>query len=324
MSKNINQPIKIRKLSRQLRLGEIFYKLYHSPKGLIGRCRNRGFINYLIDYKERTKMEAALLDVPTIRISKSELPLEIYFLTGEKFWYQSCFCVYSFIKYSEEKIQPCFYDDGTLKTKLVKEIKRIFPNAVVVLIEEIENKLDKYLPFSKYPKLRELRLTYPNIKKLTDIHAGSQGWKLVLDSDMLFFKKPDLIINWLKKTESPFHLIDIENSYGYSNDLMTSLIGNKIPSNINVGVLGFKSDNIDWDQLEHWCDRMLEEEGKHYYLEQAIIAMMLSDVKCVVAPMEDYLVMPDKNEVISPKAVMHHYVADSKPWYFRYGWKHVV
>jgi hypothetical protein len=28
--------------------------------------------------------------------------------------------------------------------------------------------------------------------------------------------------------------------------------------------------------------------------------------------------------VVAPKAVLHHYVADSKSWYFRYGWKHIL
>jgi len=120
VNKNRNQTIKIRNFSKQLRLGEILYKLYHSPKGLIERCHNRGFFNYFIDYKERKKMEAAVSSIPIIKKNTSESPLKIYFLTGRKFWYQTCFCLYSLIKHSNESFIPVIYNDGTLQEKHFK------------------------------------------------------------------------------------------------------------------------------------------------------------------------------------------------------------
>ena len=42
---------------------------------------------------------------------------------------------------------------------------------------------------------------------------------------------------------------------------------------------------------------------------------------CVVAPAADYVTMPSRAETLAPTAVMHHYVAGSKRWYFRHGWR---
>jgi hypothetical protein len=119
-------------------------------------------------------------------------------------------------------------------------------------------------------------------------------------------------------------MVDVETCYGYSNALMTFLAQAEIPERLNVGICGLKSEDIDWEQLEHWCKTMIEQQGTHYYQEQALVAMLMAGKPCAVAPDEDYIVMPNREEVIQPKAVLHHYVADSKPWYFRYGWKHIL
>jgi len=58
----------------------------------------------------------------------------------------------------------------------------------------MENRVDQYLPRESYPHLRARRDIYPNLKKLIDVHIGQIGWKLVLDSDMLFFRKAGQLI----------------------------------------------------------------------------------------------------------------------------------
>jgi len=119
-------------------------------------------------------------------------------------------------------------------------------------------------------------------------------------------------------------MVDVETAYGYSETLMSSLALAGIPERLNVGICGLKSDDIDWEQLEHWCKTLIKQQGTHYYQEQALVAMLMAGKTCVVAPTEDYIVMPPLEEVMNPHAVLHHYVANSKSWYFRYGWKHVL
>lgn len=314
----------LHQLATNLNLGVIFYKLYYAPKGFLQKSFRKGSINMALNYWAQMHMEQAAYHLEPVAGDASVTHLEIYFLSGRKFWYQTCFCAYSMIRYTEMNLRPVIYDDGTLGKKYAEEIQRIFPDARIISIEEIEARLDEYLPPSKFPYLRERRANYPNMRKLTDIHAGSSGWKLVLDSDMLFFKPPAFLLNWLKSPQKPCHMVDVETSYGYSEALMVSLAQAEIPERLNVGICGLKSENIDWEQLEFWCKTMIEREGTHYYQEQALTAMLMAGQSCAIAPAEQYLVMPEREEVINPQAVMHHYVADSKPWYFRYGWRHVL
>jgi len=180
------------------------------------------------------------------------------------------------------------------------------------------------LPEQQFPYLRQRRLAYPNLRKLTDIHAGASGWKLVLDSDMLFFRPSTFLLDWLRSPQVPCHMVDIETAYGYSDKLMASLSGTTIPERINVGICGLNSSTLDWNELEFWCKTLIEQEGTHYYQEQALVAMLMARQACAIAPAKDYLVMPTCAEVKAPQAVLHHYVSDSKPWYFRYGWKNAI
>ncbi|WP_460207533.1 glycosyl transferase [Scytonema sp. NUACC21] len=269
-------------------------------------------------------MKKAAYRLPSLLINEAATPLEVHFLTGKKFWYQTCFCAYSMSQYTDVPLRPIIYDDGSLSKRYQNEIQRIFPYAKIFLKQEIEERLDEFLPANKFPYLRERRRYYPNMRKLTDIHVGSKGWKLVLDSDMLFFRKPDFLFDWLKSPQQPCYMVDVETSYGYSETLMVSLAQAAIPERLNVGICGLKSDDIDWEQLEHWCKTMIEEQGVSYYQEQALSAMLMAGKTCLVAAANDYIVMPSWEESINPKAVLHHYVADSKPWYFSYGWKHIV
>lgn len=313
----------LHQFSRQLQLGKIVYRFYYQPKGFLIRCIHKGVLNIVIDSYARQQMERAAYQLPTVA-SFSIPSFDIHFLTGKKFWDQTCFCAYSMAQHTPVSLRPWIYDDGSLAEKHQTEIKRIFPNAQIITNEEITELINQHLPENKFPYLRERRINYPNIRKLTDVHVGSMGWKLVLDSDMLFFQTPEFLINWLKSPETPCHMVDVETSYGYSQELMESLAQTSIPQKLNVGICGLKSEDIDWEQLEHWCKILIEQQGTHYYQEQALIAMLMANHSCAVAPSEDYIVMPNQQQVISPQAVMHHYVSDSKSLYFRYGWKHVL
>jgi hypothetical protein len=120
------------------------------------------------------------------------------------------------------------------------------------------------------------------------------------------------------------HMVDVENAYGYTPGLLRELAGGPVPDRVNVGVCGLRSDEIDWDRLEHWCRVTLEREGSHYLQEQALTALLVADRKCAVLPPADYVVRPARAEARRPRAALHHYVAESKAWYFRDAWRGVA
>ena len=308
---------------RALGVGRLAYLLWHRPLAELHRSwREGGPINQLRTRRGRLAMVAATKLLPPLPPPPPDAP-EVCFLTGRRFWYQTAFCFWSLCRHAGRPLRVAFYDDGTIDDPLRTECVRLFPGARLHDARAIAASLDEHLPVARFPALRARRLVYPNLRKLTDVHAGGRGWRLVLDSDMLFFRRPDLLLAWLDAPTRPLHMTDVQDAYGYSRALMETIAGRPIPIRLNVGLCGLRSDELDWDRLETWCRRLQEAEGTSYYQEQALTAMLLAGRECVVAPPEDYVLMPDEDEARRPHAVMHHYVHLSKRGYFRHAWRHL-
>lgn len=310
--------------AKQLGLGVVLYRLFYTPKRFLQDCADEGVIALAQTRWGQWQMEQAVTQLEPMSVSASATPLDIYFLTGARFWYQTCFCMYSLMQQTSLPLRPVLHDDGTLRSCHIEVIRHIFPNVTIMPIADINDRLDQVLPAQQFPTLRSRRLDYLHLRKLTDIHSGSQGWKLVLDSDMLFFHPPTGLLEWLQSPQQPCHMVDTTTAYGYSAALMQELAQAPIPERINVGICGLNSSAIDWQELEYWCKTLIEREGTHYYQEQALIAMLMARQPCTVAPHQAYVVMPDCQEVLHPQATLHHYVSASKSWYFRHAWKHIV
>jgi hypothetical protein len=301
--------------------GKFLLRFYHTPVNRIrDSLRNGGPWQERRTECGRAAMEAAAARLPVPSVA-SGAALELHLLTGRRFWYQSAFCLWTLARQTGRPLAPVIYDDGSLAEQYRDSLSRLFPAVRFVAQGETIKRLDALLPVARFPFLRERWLNYPNLRKLIDPHLGGTGWKLVLDSDLLFFRRPDFLLHWLDTPDRPLHAVDCETSYGYSRPLMNKLAGAPVADLVNVGLTGLNSSELDWEQLEHWCSPLITQEKTSYYLEQALIAMLMAGRPCAIAPVADYVTLPKPPEAHACKAVMHHYVAHSKRWYFQQNWR---
>jgi hypothetical protein len=266
-------------------------------------------------------MEAVAAHLPPFPIRPGQ-PLVVHLLTGKRFAYQTAFCLSSLARHCPIPVHAEIHDDGSLDPASAALLTRLSPALVIHSHAEILARLNEHLPTSRYPTLRERWLNYPNLRKLIDVHLARTGWRLVLDSDLLFFRTPSVLIDWSRAPDRPLHAVDCTESYGYSRALMERLAGATIPPLVNVGICGLRSDSLDWDELEHWCATLMREERTSYYLEQALCAMLMARISArTIAPAADYITLPSPAEIAAPTAVMHHYVDTAKRGYFRTAWR---
>jgi hypothetical protein len=251
---------------------------------------------------------------------------DIYFLTGKNYLYQTLFCISSLDQQAPSTFRYNIVDDGSFDEELIQMVIDKLPNSKIVLKEEIEQNLRELIPEFQFPILHQKRKVYPHIKKLTDIHTltSDSAYKLVLDSDMLFWNQPKEIIDWFYHTEHPIHMVDCAEAYGYSHQLMRNLCGHEIPSMVNVGVIGMDSATINWELLEEWIKQLEAQEGTCYYLEQALSAMLIAGKTATVLDEVSYKVNPLSGEIEETKAILHHYVDLSKMGYYTRAWKKFV
>lgn len=298
---------------------EVVNFFYRYPKSRL-KTYNRfgGYFAYKrLEYAHK-KMMLASLSLKPVKSYNDGLP--VYFLTGKKYIHQTLFCIQSLTRHSTEHF--CFHliDDGSFDELLIDRLKQQLPEAIIIRQQEIERYINHSLPTEKFPILRRKRKEYPHIKKLTDAHIFPAGstYKLVLDSDMLFFHNPEAMINWLKMPNQPIHMVDCGEAYGYPHQVLEELAEAKVPYLVNVGIIGLKSDEINWAKVEHWIGQLEANQGKSYYLEQALSAMLIGDQKAEILPMKEYMVNPE-NEVSNH--ILHHYVDLSKKIYYTNAWK---
>ena len=294
---------------------------YRHPKSVIKRYRRfGGFINYQKMLAGRRLMEKAALHLaPGVSYADGA---EVYFLTGKKYLYQTLFCIHSLVKVSSANFKFVLIDDGSFDYELLQIINRLLPGADVITQKMVKENLARFLPQQQFAVLHQKRRVYPHIKKLTDIHTiPGNNWKLVLDSDMLFWADPVNIMKWLKNPDKPLHMKDCQNSYGYSKQLMEKLSGSQVPDAVNVGVIGLNSAQINWTKLNEWVKTLEQEEGTSYYLEQALTAMLIGGAPAEVLPANEYIVNPDTSAIENYTGTLHHYVDLSKEGYFKKAWK---
>jgi hypothetical protein len=305
------------------RPGRVVYQLWHRPVAALRRCQAEGGpLEQWRNARGRSAMRAAARNLTPL--NGSGPALELHLLTGTRFWDQTAFCLWSFARQSGRKLAPVIYDDGTLGREEGSLLRGLFPAARFITRPEAAANLERHLPAAAYPFLHDRWRHYPNIRKLIDPHIGSSGWKLVIDSDLLFFHPPAFLADWLDDPDRPLHAVDHETSYGYDRALMDRLAGARVADLVNVGLTGLRSDELDWDHVEYLCRGLITATGTHYFLEQALVAMLVAGRSCAVAPAPDYVTMPSPAEAVNCSSIMHHYVANSKRWYFRDNWRRVL
>ncbi|SEO23521.1 hypothetical protein SAMN05192574_106200 [Mucilaginibacter gossypiicola] len=298
--------------------------LYRNPRSQLQKFRRfGGYFNYLRMMNGRKEMEQRSVELPPVISHANGLP--VYFLTGKNYLYQTLYCIQSLVKSSGVQFKFILVDDGSFNLELLKRVEKQLPGAQVITQNKISENLQNTLPETHYPYLHKKRAVYPHIKKLTDVHTiPGDDWKLVLDSDMLFWDEPADLVNWLNNPQQPLHMIDCTEAYGYSQQLMTQLAGSPIKPLLNVGAIGLKSDAIDWDKLENWVKTLEGQEGTSYYLEQALSAMLIGNDNATVLKAEEYIVNPGPDQIKNKTGRLHHYVDLSKEGYFKHAWKHFL
>lgn len=284
--------------------------------------REGGPLQQKLTEQGRKQMIAAARDLTPLQKKNSEYAGKIFFLSGSKFWYQTLFCFGSLHKHSSCQITPVILDDGTLGKEHTTRINEKIPWAEVISHDDLLIGLDRVAPREFYPNIWEWRDRQPLTRKLIDLHVGKTGWKMLLDSDMLFFRRPSWLLDWIKCPTQPAYMVDCVESYGYSEKLRSELSGAKsFPQRANIGIFGYKSDDLDPDWLEFALGALVQSEGPKYNITQGLTSMLFADRDCSIAPEQDYIVLPSLAEGRNPSSVLHHYVAHSKRAYFQDGWR---
>lgn len=304
--------------------GRLIYHLWHRPRAALRTsARHGGPWRQWQNARGEQAMREAATRLPPFPTGPGPA-FAVHLLTGRRFVHQTAFCLHSLARVCPGPLTAEIYDDGSLDATSSATLTRLSPTLRIHAFTDLQARLDTFLPAARYPVLRERWRNYPHIRKIIDVHLGRTGWRLVLDSDLLFWREPRCLLDWAAAPAAPLHARDCAENYGYSRPLLERVVGAPVPALVNVGLCGLPSDAVDWDFLEHAAATLIAAERTSYYLEQALVALLVArHGRSVVAPGSDYVTLPDAAEIAHPTAVMHHYVDTSRGPYYRRAWRQV-
>lgn len=240
---------------------------------------------------EKRKLEAvrarydrkALLTRPCV--TGEEFPhFEIHVLLGHNHVGMTLWSIKSLLHHSGRRYAVVLHEDGSLTDDDVSLLKEHLVNARVVrktVANDLIRKKLEHLPNSmKYRFSPKETSDHRGVKydmhifalRLFDFNLLTDAKKiLVLDCDVLFFRKPQQIMDWAEDPERHGSLFSIEQYVPLRNaryEIVGYQYKNPLPTDANCGLLCLDKRIHDLDVIEGWIGRNLERMDRLATFEQ--------------------------------------------------------
>lgn len=232
---------------------------YHRPFSYL-------FNRFFVKLKIRKRTE------PLDKVASSS-EFSIHFLCGHKYidlllW--SLFSWYRVVPYSG---QVYIHDDGSFKDSDRKIIAKLLPAAKIVDYNWAKKQIESWL--GNYPNILDFRKAdnkYVFAIKLVDpFFVSPCSQVLVIDVDVLWFKRPDEILNLLAVSQSFMMQGKGKMDYKFSG-------GGELPDEIaraNGGIVGYHKKHFNLRVLDKFCAmngkdnpfRVIDQAGYAYVLK---------------------------------------------------------
>lgn len=168
---------------------------------------------------------------------------------------------------------PILHDDGTLTDADAAELKANFPDARVIRRPEADAALGAALV--DFPLCRENRLKHPWFLKVFDTrHFAPHDRYIVLDSDIVFFRRPGFVLDWIATRPDTFWFMeDTKEKYSSDRAGLESAMGFPIWERVNSGLDLMVRPAVDLALAETFLDRCAPLAREFHFLEQTFFAV---------------------------------------------------
>ena len=240
----------------------------------------------------------------------SSLDFEIHMVTCKNHFLNAFWCLKTFYYYSRLRPKLVVHDDGSLGEKRAKIFLKHFVNCRIIRRETADEELNQFLSDYKCcQKARSNKDFFCSLKLFDAFYYAGAEKILVLDADVLFFKYPAEIVEFIKENK-PFFNSDYQNSYAYPASKLSQLMGIDILPRVNAGLTCLRKEWLvnNLDLMENYFEKG-QTWRKGAYVnqhEQTLSALLLSKYKAIRLS-ENYQISA---KPITGQTVSHHFCSD--------------
>ena len=277
------------------------------------------------DQRDFPKVVARFMQQGDYDLSASDQAIPCFYLGSDR-WLPMIFTSMYTMRYrGGQQVKYTLIEDLVgYSPDLVARFDRLFKMVRLVRKDEVEDLLERVLPRGRFHVFRQVRDNHILFRKVIDANIVGDGWRIFADADTMFYRDaPDL--HSVLREKAPFSLFDrpaIGGFYSIKANRLSQVMGLPVESRsgqINTGLMGLDSRQIDWEWMEFCLIRILEACGgmevlkKHphggwFALEQTIYASFFARGENFrYLPSDQYVVSPDFHEIKSPKHIFTHF-----------------
>ena len=169
---------------------------------------------------------------------------------------------------------PFIHEDGSLTDDDVATLLRNFPDAQVIRRAAADFELDQVL--APFPACRESRRQHNWFLKNFDTwHYAPHERYIVIDSDIVFFRRPDLVMDWVTSGgDSVWVMKDTREKYALPRGEIEELLGFPLWKKVNSGLDLMPHAAFDLALAEKYFALCGPRARDFHFLEQTFFAVV--------------------------------------------------
>jgi hypothetical protein len=241
---------------------------------------------------------------PTARYDFPEPGFSIHTITSHRDVEMTIWSLKSFTWSAGLSPRVFVHDDGSLTREDASKLRRHIHRLTLIERAEADARVDRWL--EKYPHSRRARAVpdfYCALKLFDPWVYTPHDVVLLLDSDILFFQKPEALLEHGAQGTPCFNS-DYQNAYAAPHAELRARLGFPIEAAINAGLVVLPRERFDLDLVERYFATSPSTPSNRD--EQTLCAAMLSRAGAERLGPEYQISMRS----LRPETLTHHFTSD--------------
>lgn len=266
----------------------------------------------------RERVRPRILRTPSLLLPQTS-DYEIHVLTSIDDWLNLIWALKSFFHFSHTRTAVCIHEDGSLTPEVRDILATHFVGARIISRRQAD---DEVLPsLAEFPQCRRFRAGNNLALKVFDVrHYAHASRVLLLDSDVITFQKPEILLDSLNDASTPNRFNrDLDDAYTSDRNVLEDEFGFEVAARFNSGVCTIRLESLKLDWIEQFLSSDLL-DGHFWRIEQTLFCLCSSRFGCEPLPEPYDVVLSDGVE----GKPLKHYVGAVRQRMYAEGIRHLM
>jgi len=200
----------------------------------------------------------------------------VHMLVSSRTWYAGLLAAVSFEHHTGRKWKFYIHEDGSVDDRARERIKKVLPDARLISREESDANASDF--FRAYPKCFAQRQRHNLFLKFSDFAAfAPEDRFIVLDSDVIFFRRPSELLEWTDKgADTCLYNKDTREKYCLPREPIERSMAFEMWPCFNSGLILLPRAAVDWQLAERFIEQFEATAHHPQFFEQTLYALMAS------------------------------------------------